>query len=69
VQYFERFIDERLDALNRGVQIDNEFDKEIKNIETYRLGKAAYKPPEVFQNAFSNVTLKMLQIIYIGEFI
>uniref|UniRef100_A0A7E4VXS1 UDENN domain-containing protein n=1 Tax=Panagrellus redivivus TaxID=6233 RepID=A0A7E4VXS1_PANRE len=35
VQYFERFIDEKLEALNNGVGSNEEFDRMIRNVDEY----------------------------------
>uniref|UniRef100_A0A7I4NLN1 UDENN domain-containing protein n=1 Tax=Brugia malayi TaxID=6279 RepID=A0A7I4NLN1_BRUMA len=55
VQYLERFIDERIAALNSGTPIDDEFEKEIRVNEMKSLKASHMNHPEMFQNAVTSV--------------
>uniref|UniRef100_A0AAF5RTC7 UDENN domain-containing protein n=2 Tax=Wuchereria bancrofti TaxID=6293 RepID=A0AAF5RTC7_WUCBA len=55
VQYLERFIDERIAALNSGTPIDDEFEKEIRVNEMKSLKASHLNHPEMFQNAVTSV--------------
>ncbi|MFH4974956.1 hypothetical protein AB6A40_001665 [Gnathostoma spinigerum] len=56
VQYFERFIQERLEALNAGTPINDEFEREIRLLKQKQLRSSQLtSPPEVLQQAVSTV--------------
>lgn len=42
VQYFERFVDDRLYMLNSGTAIMDEFEKEIERLDVTRLEKIGH---------------------------
>lgn len=70
VQYFERFVEERLKAVNAGIPFDDEFEKEVLAFETKRSqernGSYALrqgKPPEVIQQAVTNVKENANEVI------
>ncbi|KHN79444.1 DENN domain-containing protein 1A [Toxocara canis] len=55
VQYLERFIEERLEALNQGRPIDDEFEREARLMESKPLKTSQLTNPEVLQQAVSSV--------------
>lgn len=59
VQYLERFIEERLEALNKGVPIDDEFERESRlfdsNTKQHPLKASNLTNPEVLQQAVSTM--------------
>uniref|UniRef100_A0A915DVG6 UDENN domain-containing protein n=1 Tax=Ditylenchus dipsaci TaxID=166011 RepID=A0A915DVG6_9BILA len=67
VQYFERFIEDRLKALNNGAPVDDEFDREIASINSkkiydgYRNGHSS--KPEAIHQAVNNVKDNATEVI------
>uniref|UniRef100_A0A915A926 UDENN domain-containing protein n=1 Tax=Parascaris univalens TaxID=6257 RepID=A0A915A926_PARUN len=55
VQYLERFIEERLEALNQGLPIDDEFEKEARLMDNKPPRTSQLTNPEVFQQAVCSV--------------
>ncbi|GMT05731.1 hypothetical protein PENTCL1PPCAC_27905 [Pristionchus entomophagus] len=61
VQYLERFIDERLRALNAGAPINDEFEKEANQMDSKRSQLASQG--DVFEQAFSAVRENATDVI------
>lgn len=56
VQYFERFVQERLEALKNGIAVNDRFEKEVQSLDVRGLSKGIWsKPPELLQQTVSSI--------------
>uniref|UniRef100_A0A1I8B4U6 UDENN domain-containing protein n=1 Tax=Meloidogyne hapla TaxID=6305 RepID=A0A1I8B4U6_MELHA len=56
VQYFERFVQERLEALKNGIAVNDWFEKEVQSLDVRGLSKGIWsKPPELLQQTVSSI--------------
>ncbi|CAK5091400.1 unnamed protein product [Meloidogyne enterolobii] len=56
VQYFERFVQERLEALKNGIAVNDKFEKEVQTLDS--------RPPELLQQTVSSIKENASDVIF-----
>uniref|UniRef100_A0A915LUD8 UDENN domain-containing protein n=1 Tax=Meloidogyne javanica TaxID=6303 RepID=A0A915LUD8_MELJA len=65
VQYFERFVQERLEALKDGIAINDKFEKEVQSLDVRGLSKGIWsRPPELLQQTVSSIKENASDVIF-----
>nr|CAD2195427.1 unnamed protein product [Meloidogyne enterolobii] len=65
VQYFERFVQERLEALKNGIAINDKFEKEVQSLDVRGLSKGIWsRPPELLQQTVSSIKENASDVIF-----
>uniref|UniRef100_A0A914KPJ2 UDENN domain-containing protein n=1 Tax=Meloidogyne incognita TaxID=6306 RepID=A0A914KPJ2_MELIC len=65
VQYFERFVQERLEALKNGIAVNDKFEKEVQSLDVRGLSKGIWsRPPELLQQTVSSIKENASDVIF-----